>query len=66
MRAVAAINSSLDTHLAVRTVFYAPSVRSLSRQLGREDSVPEVVPPVEVFKEHRGVYRCAVSMTASA
>ena len=38
MRVIAAINTSLDTHLAVRTVFDAPSVRSLSQQLGRHAS----------------------------
>src|SRR5271154_424241 len=32
MRVVAAINASLDTHLAMRTLFDAPSVRSLSLQ----------------------------------
>src|SRR6202012_5967567 len=35
MRAVAAINTALDTNLAVTTIFDAPSVRSLSEQLGR-------------------------------
>jgi hypothetical protein len=35
MRAVAAINTALDTKLAVTTIFDAPSVRSLSEQLGR-------------------------------
>ncbi|MGV0742804.1 amino acid adenylation domain-containing protein [Mycolicibacterium sp. XJ870] len=35
MRAVAAINSALDVHLAVPDLFEAPSVRSLSGQLGR-------------------------------
>jgi non-ribosomal peptide synthetase component F len=34
MRAVAAINTALDIHLAVRTLFDAPSVRRLSRRLG--------------------------------
>jgi thioester reductase-like protein len=38
MRVVAAINTSLDAHVAVRTMFYAPSVRSLSQQLGRPAS----------------------------
>ena len=32
---IAAINTSLDADLAVRTLFDAPSVRSLSQQLGR-------------------------------
>jgi amino acid adenylation domain-containing protein len=52
MRLVAAINTSLDAHLTVRTVFQAPSVRGLSQRLGRHDS--EVV-PVEVLKEGTGV-----------
>ena len=54
MRLIAAINTSLDADLAVRTVFHAPSVRSLSQQLGRHDSAVEVV-PVEVLKEGTGV-----------
>jgi amino acid adenylation domain-containing protein len=54
MRAVAAINTSLDAHLAVRTMFHAPSVRSLSQQLGGHASEVEVV-PVEVLKEGTGV-----------
>ena len=33
MRLIAAINTALDAHLAVRTLFQAPSVRSLSQQL---------------------------------
>ena len=36
MRLVAAINTSLDAGLAVRTVFHAPTVRSLSQRLGRD------------------------------
>ena len=36
MRAVAAINTALDTNLAVTTIFDAPSVRSLSRQVDRQ------------------------------
>ena len=38
MRVIAAINTSLDAGLAVRTIFDAPSVRSLSLQLGRHAS----------------------------
>jgi thioesterase domain-containing protein/acyl carrier protein len=59
MRVIAAINSSLDAHLAVRTLFYAPSVQSLSQQLGRHDSAVEVV-PVEVLKEGTGVPLCCI------
>ena len=38
MRVIAAINNALDTDLAVRTIFDAPSVRSLGEQLGRPAS----------------------------
>ncbi len=41
MRAVAAINTALDTNLAVTTIFDAPSVRSLSEQLGRHTTFGE-------------------------
>ena len=41
MRAIAAINTALDIHLAVRTLFDAPSVRSLSQQLGGRASSAE-------------------------
>jgi glycopeptidolipid biosynthesis protein len=34
MRAIAAINTALDIHVGVATLFEAPSVRSLSQQLG--------------------------------
>ena len=54
MRVIAAINTVLDTHLAVRTLFHAPSVSSLSQQLGRKGSEVEVV-PIEVLKEGTGV-----------
>ncbi len=54
MRLVAAINTTLDADLAVRTVFRAPSVASLRQQLGRQASEVEVV-PVEVLKEGTGV-----------
>ncbi|PJE23962.1 MAG: non-ribosomal peptide synthetase [Mycobacterium sp.] len=40
MRLVAAINTSLDTDLAVRTVFEAQSVSGLSRQLSRHARSP--------------------------
>jgi non-ribosomal peptide synthetase component F len=44
MRAIAAVNTALNSQLAVRTLFDAPSVRSLSQQLGRQFS-PEQFPP---------------------
>ncbi len=59
MRVITAINTTLDTRLAVRTLFFAPSVRSLSQQLGRHDSAAEVV-PVEVLKEGTGVPLCCI------
>ena len=54
MRLIAAINKSLNSDLAVRTLFHAPSVASLRQQLGRHASEVEVV-PVEVLKEGTGV-----------
>jgi thioesterase domain-containing protein/acyl carrier protein len=54
MRVINAVNTALDADLAVRTVFHAPSVRSLSQQLGRRGGKAEVV-PVEVLKEGTGV-----------
>ena len=63
MRVIAAINAALDADLAVRTLFYAPSVRSLSEQLGKQDSAVEVVPSRSSRRAR--VFRCAVFMTAS-
>ena len=59
MRVIAAVNTSLDASLALRTLFDAPSVRSLSQQLGRHDNAVEVV-PVEVLKEGTGVPLCCI------
>ncbi len=59
MRVIAAINTSLDANLAVRTIFDAPSVRSLSQQLGRHASSAEVI-PVEILKEGTGVPLCCI------
>ena len=53
MQVIAAINASLDTDLAVRVLFHAPSVRSLSQQLGQQAGEVEVV-PVEVLKDGAG------------
>ncbi|UNC12334.1 amino acid adenylation domain-containing protein [Mycolicibacterium holsaticum DSM 44478 = JCM 12374] len=41
MRAVAAINTALDVHLTVPTLFDAPTVRSLSRLLDEDSSLSE-------------------------
>ena len=51
MRAVAAINTALDTNLAVTTIFDAPSVRSLSEQLGRHTRSAEELPTVSPASE---------------
>jgi amino acid adenylation domain-containing protein len=59
MRVIAAINTGLDAGLAVRTLFYAPTVRSLSQQLDGHQSAVEVV-PVEVLKEGTGVPLCCI------
>jgi amino acid adenylation domain-containing protein len=58
MRVIAAVNISLDAHLAVRTLFDAPSVRSLSQQLEKDNSV-EVV-PIEFLKEGTGIPLCCI------
>jgi non-ribosomal peptide synthetase component F len=44
MRVIAAINTALDIHLTVPILFDAPSVRSLSQQLGRHNGSVEGVP----------------------
>ncbi|WP_231990033.1 thioesterase domain-containing protein, partial [Mycobacterium sp. 852002-51971_SCH5477799-a] len=54
MRVVAEINKRLDADLAVRTLFHAPSVGSLSRQLGTDASQLDIV-PVELLKEGTGL-----------
>ena len=55
MRLIAAVNTSLDADLSVRTVFEAPTVRSLSQRLRRDTiSVQEVV-PVQTLKKGTGV-----------
>ncbi len=59
MRVIAAVNTTLKAHLAVRTVFYSPSVRSLSQQLGSHDNSVEV-PPVEHFNKGAGVPVCCI------
>ncbi|MBY0289722.1 MAG: amino acid adenylation domain-containing protein, partial [Mycobacteriaceae bacterium] len=59
IRLIAAINESLDAHLAVRTLLQAPSVRGLSQQLASPDSAVQVV-PVEVLSEGAGVPLCCV------
>jgi thioesterase domain-containing protein/acyl carrier protein len=59
MRVIAAVNAALSAQLPVRTMFYAPSVRNLSEQLGQHDGESEVV-PVEVFQEGPGAPLCCI------
>jgi amino acid adenylation domain-containing protein/thioester reductase-like protein/non-ribosomal peptide synthase protein (TIGR01720 family) len=47
MRVIATINISLDAHLTVRSLFDAPSVRSLSQQLCLDASSVEQIVPAE-------------------
>src|SRR6185437_13306109 len=53
MRLVAAINTSLDSDLAVRALFDAPSVRSLSQHLGRDARLVEVISAVSPASDLR-------------
>ncbi len=59
MRAIATVNKTLDAHLAVRTLLDAPSVRSLSQQLGRDDSAVELI-PIEVLRKGTGIPLCCI------
>jgi non-ribosomal peptide synthetase component F len=46
MRAIAAINTALDTHLALTTLFEAPSVTHLSQRLDPDAHSEEEIPAV--------------------
>jgi amino acid adenylation domain-containing protein len=59
MRLMAAVNTSLGTELAVRTVFDAPSVRALAQQVNRGDTAAEVI-PVEILKTGSGTPWCCI------
>jgi thioesterase domain-containing protein/acyl carrier protein len=54
MRLVAAINTRLDAALAVRTLFEAPTVRSLSQRLRTNTASAEEVVPVQTLKKGPG------------
>ncbi|WP_156624991.1 alpha/beta fold hydrolase, partial [Mycobacterium sp. 852002-30065_SCH5024008] len=54
MRLITAINADLNAGLPVRTIFEAPTVRSLSRRISSDAGAVEVV-AVEVLKEGSGV-----------
>jgi thioesterase domain-containing protein/acyl carrier protein len=54
MRLITAINTTMEADLSVRTLFQAPTVRSLSQQLGKAAGDMEVT-PVEILKEGTGV-----------
>ena len=53
MRAIAAINTALDVHLAVPTLISAPSIRSLSQQLGRHANPVEELPTASPNSQQR-------------
>ena len=55
MRLIAAINTKLDASLPVRTVFEAPTVRSLSAQLQTGTSSAHELVPVQTLKKGTGV-----------
>jgi len=57
MRLITAINTNLDADLSVRTLFRAPTVRSLSQQLGKASSGEDdmEVTPVEILKQGNGI-----------
>jgi thioesterase domain-containing protein/acyl carrier protein len=57
MRLITAINTNLDADLSVRTLFRAPTVRSLSQQLGKVSSGEDdmEVTPVEILKQGNGI-----------
>ncbi|WP_119185007.1 non-ribosomal peptide synthetase, partial [Mycobacterium decipiens] len=54
MRLIAAINTSLDTGLSVRTVFEAPTVRSLSQRLHTDAASTQDMLPVQTLREGTG------------
>ena len=54
MRVIAAINTSLDIQLPVRTLFESPSVSALSQQV-RPQISPVEIAPVETLKHGSGV-----------
>ena len=55
MRLIAAINASLDADLSVRTLFDAPTVRSLGQRLGTDTASAQEVVPVQSLKKGTGV-----------
>ncbi|CAJ1495604.1 non-ribosomal peptide synthetase [[Mycobacterium] burgundiense] len=59
MRVISAANKALASHLAVRAIFDAPSVRSLAHQVGCSDGAAELV-PVEILREGKGVPLCCI------
>ncbi|EKF22352.1 D-alanine--poly(phosphoribitol) ligase, subunit 1, partial [Mycolicibacterium hassiacum DSM 44199] len=54
MRAIAMLNKALNTRLAVRVMFDAPTVSALCQQVGSADSEREVL-PVDVLKPGEGI-----------
>ena len=54
MRVIAAINTSLDAQLPVRTLFETPSVRGLTQQVREHTSSVELA-PIETLKDGTGI-----------
>jgi amino acid adenylation domain-containing protein/non-ribosomal peptide synthase protein (TIGR01720 family) len=55
MRLIAKINSTLDAHLSVRTLFEAPTVRSLADRLPADATAAQEIVPVQHLTEGSGV-----------
>nr|WP_236694277.1 non-ribosomal peptide synthetase [Mycolicibacterium obuense] len=59
MRVIAGVNAELDTELAVRALFSAPTVRGLAAQIGTLDGTTQIL-PIEILKPGDGVPLCCV------
>ncbi|OJZ70153.1 non-ribosomal peptide synthetase, partial [Mycobacterium paraffinicum] len=55
MRLIATVNTALAVDLAVRTLFDAPTVRSLSQRLGTDTAADDDIVPVQTLKQGAGV-----------
>jgi thioesterase domain-containing protein/acyl carrier protein len=59
MRLVAAVNKGSDGHIAVRTLFEAPTVAQLSERVAAGEDATEVV-PVDILKNGTGTPLCCI------
>jgi thioesterase domain-containing protein len=66
MRLIAAVNSSLDAELAVRTIFEAPTVRSLSQQLETNTISAQELVSVHTLKKGIGIPLFCIHSAAGA